>query len=366
MPKENQNWRETLKQCFYVNVAATFVAIVLYTAVNGLGSVFSVEHIASSFVYSNCIGTLSSIVIFYISPRWAEDRSIVRLTKVSLSIFLATFIGVTVARSILGIMFPVLAKQDLLPEWQNFVFALGIAFAVSFGVYFFEISQARLRTSAIEAEKARTLASEAQLASLESRVHPHFLFNTLNSIAALIREDPLGAENMVERLSALLRYSLDSNSLSLVPLTHELEITKKYLEIEKVRFGGRLSFEIKTDGVIDQIKIPPLALQSLVENSIKHVASVRSSITTISVLATVHGRGTIIEVSDNGPGFTAESLIEGHGLDLLKKRLGVIYGETAGISIGDRAVQLSVPCDLSTGTPVRKQGVAEFHREAAI
>ncbi len=208
--------------------------------------------------------------------------------------------------------------------------------------------------------------TKAQFNLLLQQVNPHFLFNTLNSIAALIREDPLGAENMVERLSALLRYSLDSNSLSLVPLTHELEITKKYLEIEKVRFGGRLSFEIKTDGVIDQIKIPPLALQSLVENSIKHVASVRSSITTISVLATVHGRGTIIEVYDNGPGFTAESLIEGHGLDLLKKRLGVIYGETAGISIGDRAVQLSVPCDLSTGTPVRKQGVAEFHREAAI
>lgn len=366
MPIVNQNWREMLKQCFYVNLAATFVAIVFYTAVDGLGSIFSVEHIVSSFVYSNCIGTLSSIVIFYVSPRWIENPSLVRLTKVSLSIFLATFVGVTLARTILGVIFPVLAIQGLLPGWQNFVFALGIAFAVGFGVYFFEISQARLRMSALEAEKARTLASEAQLASLESRVHPHFLFNTLNSIAALIREDPLGAENMVERLSALLRYSLDSNSMSLVPLIQELEITKKYLEIEKVRFGGRLSFEIETDREITHVKLPSLALQSLVENSIKHVASVRSAMTSIRISARAQGHQTIIEVSDNGPGFTAESLIEGHGLDLLGKRLVVIFGETASISIGDRSVQLHIPHDLSPGPETGNHRQVKVHREAAI
>ena len=132
----------------------------------------------------------------------------------------------------------------MIPGWQNFVFSLGIALTFGFGAYFFEFSQAKLRQKELDEEKAKTLATEAQLASLESRIHPHFLFNTLNSIAALIREDPILAEKTVEKLSALLRYSLDSNAKGLVSLKQEFEITEKYLEIEKVRFDKRLAYKI--------------------------------------------------------------------------------------------------------------------------
>jgi len=343
MPIENQNWRELLKQCFCINLAATFIAILFYSAVDGLESVFSVEHIVSSFVYSNSIGTLSSIVIFCIAPQWTDNPTIVRLGKVSISIFLATIIGVIIARLILGDIFPGLSKQGLFPGSQNFVFALGIAFAVGFGVYFFESSQTRLRQSVSVAEKERTLATQAQLASLESRIHPHFLFNTLNSIAALIREDPILAERMVERLSALLRYSLDVNSNRLVPLSQELEITKKYLEIEKVRFDSRLHFTIETIGEISQVGVPPLALQTLVENSIKHVASLSPGQTSIGILATADDRELTIKVSDSGPGFSADSIVESHGLDLLRKRLAAIFGDLASLSIGIGTVQLKLP-----------------------
>ena len=244
MLANTHSWRFILKQCLLENLSATVVAQAFNFASFG-SRTFTVSQFIESFVYSNCIGTLISIVIFFISPRWNKDSAVFRLAKVFVSIFVATFVGVTLARLILALIFPELAKQNLIPGWQNFVFSLGIALTFGFGAYFFEFSQAKLRQKELDEEKAKTLATEAQLASLESRIHPHFLFNTLNSIAALIREDPILAEKTVEKLSALLRYSLDANAKGLVSLEQELEITEKYLEIEKVRFAERLDYKIE-------------------------------------------------------------------------------------------------------------------------
>src|SRR5437764_15089871 len=102
-----------------------------------------------------------------------------------------------------------------------------------------------MRTRQLEEASARKLATEARLSSLESRIHPHFLFNTLNSISSLIREDPVRAERTVERLAALLRYSLDVNARGLAPLRHELKIVRDYLEIEHTRFGERLRYSVE-------------------------------------------------------------------------------------------------------------------------
>lgn len=344
MPTNKQNWRELLRHCLLINLAATVVAIAFNATTSGLQTIFSPQWIVSSFVYSNCIGTLISFVIFYFAPRWNKNSAVIRLSKVSLSIFVATFIGVTIAGLILSIIFPPLAKQGLIPSWQIFVFSLGIAFTFGFGVYFYEVSQAKLREKELDEEKAKTLATEAQLASLESRIHPHFLFNTLNSIAALIREEPILAEKMVEKLSALLRYSLDANAQNLVPFEQELEITKKYLDIEKVRFEERLSYKIEADEKFAKVKLPPFSLQTLVENSIKHVASKRSDKTEIVVSAKENAESLEIEVSDNGNGFSSDKIKIGHGLDSLQKRLQTIFQESACLEIVENGkVRLKIP-----------------------
>ena len=218
---------------------------------------------------------------------------------------------------------------------------MGLTFGFAF--YFYEISQTKLRRKELSEEKAKTFAREAQLASLESRIHPHFLFNTLNSIAALIREEPVTAEKMVEKLSALLRYSLDANSESLVTLKQELEITEKYLEIEKARFDERLRYKIVADETLTNAKLPPLALQTLVENSIKHVAAKTSGVTEINVSVSENGRGIIVEVRDNGTGFSSDAIKENHGLDVLQKRLTTIFQDAARLEIGDGAVRLKIP-----------------------
>lgn len=350
MPPSERKWLGLLKQLLLVNSAATVAAVTFNVTSFGLGA-FSKEEFVSSFVYSNCIGTLICAVIVYLSPRWNENLVVVRFAKVFVSIFVATFVGVVAARLILSFIFPTLGNQTLIPGWRNFVFSLGIAFTFGFAYYFYETSQNRLaatkealRQKELAEEKAKTLTKEAQIASLESRIHPHFLFNTLNSIAALIREEPILAEKMVEKLAALLRYSLDEHATSLVSLKQELEITEKYLEIEKARFGERLNYKIEADAKLADVKLPPLALQTLIENSIKHVVAKTSEPTAIRIAARENGAGIVVEVADHGKGFSAADLRAGHGLDTLQKRLATIYEGEAKLEIGgDGTVRLKIP-----------------------
>src|SRR4029077_3465440 len=150
---------------------------------------------------------------------------------------------------------------------------------------------------------ARRIAAEAQLASIESRVQPHFLFNTLNSIAALTHDDPAGAERMTGQLASLLRSSLDSTATPLVPLDQELQVVRAYLDIERVRFGDRLRYTVDLGDGTAPLPVPRMALQTLVENSVKYAVSPRREGGSICLRArTRDGRATIM-VEDDGPGF---------------------------------------------------------------
>jgi two-component system sensor histidine kinase AlgZ len=205
----------------------------------------------------------------------------------------------------------------------------------------------QLRTKELDRERALKLATEAQLASLESRIHPHFLFNTLNSISSLIPEDPQRAERLLEQMAALLRFSLDSNQSGLVPLASELKIVADYLEIEKARFGERLNYRIDLAPDLNGAKVPPLSVQTLVENSVKFAIAPSRAGGEIVISSTRDNGHLRVEVSDAGPGFTLESTPAGHGLDNLKGRLATLFGSDASLTLVRREqhnhMQLSVP-----------------------
>jgi signal transduction histidine kinase len=198
---------------------------------------------------------------------------------------------------------------------------------------------------------AERMAAEAQLASLESRVHPHFLFNTLNSIAALIPDDPKGAERMTTQLASLMRSSLDRQSTGLVPLADELRIVRDYLEIERVRLGGRLRYDLRVDGSAGAAGVPSLIVQTLVENSVKYAVSPRREGATVAVHASTNGAVVRIRVEDDGPGFDAGHAMPGHGLALVRERLALAFADRGSMRVdgtpGATVVELTVPASCA-------------------
>lgn len=190
-----------------------------------------------------------------------------------------------------------------------------------------------LRTKELERERALKLAGEARLSSLESRIHPHFLFNALNSVSALIREDPPRAERLIEQISALLRFSLDADRSSLVPLHHEMKIVRDYLEIEATRFGPRLRFQIEIEPGAGTALVPPLAIQTLVENSVKFAVAPNRTGGDIDIRAIRSSGPLQIVVSDSGPGFDLAAVPDGHGIDILRGRLSALFGTAAGLHV---------------------------------
>lgn len=342
-----------------LNLAAAAVVTVLTAYPLGWQRAFSVTGIAHSLVYSFCIGTLISAWFRFGARRFCGDSATRRFLQIISVIFAATFLGVTLASVVLSAVRLADWADVFPPRFGTFVFSSLIALMFGVSTFFYDFAQAqhnrtkeRLRQTELGRARAETLATAAQLASLESRLHPHFLFNTLNSIAALIREDADLAEKTVERLADLLRYSLDANRDGLVELRQELEITRAYLEIERARFGERLDFEIRVDEPFFKTPIPPFALQTLIENAIKHVAAKRFGATRISVAAQTANDCLEIRVADDGDGFTFDDLKDGHGLDTLRKRLDSIYGAKANLEIDENAnfgqVFLRVPLLLAT------------------
>jgi LytS/YehU family sensor histidine kinase len=250
--------------------------------------------------------------------------------------------------SLIGLMSP---SDITLSFRQNFAGTVPVTIAIGIAMILIGTSKARieatelsLRTQQLERERAEKLAAEAQLASLSSRVQPHFLFNTLNSISGLIREQPAAAEAMVQHLSSLLRSSLDGKEL--VEVAHELKLVTDYLEIQQARLGTRLRYEVavatETSG-----KLPPFSLQTLVENSLKHVAGRRPEEIGIRIDVRRVENELWLAVTDDGPGFDPDAMRAGRGLDILQRRLRGAFGDAGRLEFDRQprsmTVRLRVP-----------------------
>lgn len=181
-------------------------------------------------------------------------------------------------------------------------------------------------------------ARDAQLAALRHQLNPHFLFNTLNSISALVTEGEMAdAEKTILLLSDFLRFSLDSDPVALIPLEDELAIAKKYLQIEQVRYEDRLSVTTEIEDAARHWLVPPFLLQPLLENTIKHAVSKVTRQVSVSVHCSSEQKALTIIVEDDGPGPTSPSPdTTGTGLNNLKQRLALIYQSLATVSVTGR------------------------------
>ncbi len=344
------------RRTIFLNLAATAAAIGISAGFNNWQNAVSQRDIIVSLVYSICIGTVVSATITFVVARNFGASNRLRMLKLTATIFATTFAGIVLANVVFAVIGMSQWTKIFALNAGQFWFSITIALGFGFSAYFYELSQThlafvreQLRQKELDAARADRLATEAQLASLTSRLHPHFLFNTLNSIAALVREDADLAEKTVERLADLLRYSLDANQSQTVDLQQEIEITIGYLEIERARFGERLRYEIEIDQRFFKQKVPPFALQTLIENSIKHVAAKRPGAIEIKVAARRAGDFLEIEVADDGAGFSSREIKAGHGLDTLQKRFAQIFGDACELQINENAnggsVFFRVPLD---------------------
>jgi len=196
-----------------------------------------------------------------------------------------------------------------------------------------------------QAARAREELSEARIAVLQARMHPHFLFNALNTIAALVRSDPAAAEATVEDLSAILRAALTHGALPLRPFAEELSLVRAYTGVEQRRLGSRLEVRWEISPEVLAVAVPTLSLQPLVENAIKHGTASRIDGGLVTIEA-VRAADTIqVTVTDQGDGFAA-GWTEGTGLGNLRQRLESLYGGHAALAIfpgpGGR-VRMTVP-----------------------
>jgi len=187
------------------------------------------------------------------------------------------------------------------------------------------------------AASLETRLVEAQLDSLRMQIHPHFLFNTLNSISVLMRRDVDAADRMLLHLSNLLRVTLARNVAHEIKLRQELEILERYLEIEQIRFQDRLTVRMRVDPAALDALTPQLFFQPLVENAIRHGVAERESGGVIEIRAERRDGMMRLEVRDNGPGLNVsrENLIEGVGLSNTRSRLGYLYGSEGRFDVGN-------------------------------
>jgi two-component system LytT family sensor kinase len=209
--------------------------------------------------------------------------------------------------------------------------------------------QAQDRT--VRAAQLETRLAEAQLQALQRQMHPHFLFNTLNAISALMHRDVEAADAMLAKLSDLLRMALDLKGVQEVPLKDELDFLAKYLEIEQARFGERLTVRFEIDPATLDAHVPNLLLQPLVENSVRHAVAKRIEPGTIEVSARRIDDRLQLQVRDDGPGLPkgrTPTAGTGVGLANTRSRLEHLYGASQSLQFaepsgGGLAVIVTIP-----------------------
>jgi LytS/YehU family sensor histidine kinase len=224
-------------------------------------------------------------------------------------------------------------------DWSLMTYAAVVGLSYALGYY--RESQAR----ALKAAHLETSLMEARLKTLEAELHPHFLFNTLHAISALVHTDPEAADRMISRLSDLLRLTFDRSGAAGVALKEELEFLQKYLEIEQIRFQDRLAVKFDIDPETLDTDVPRLILQPLVENAIKHGIGPRAGQGLVQISTKKRPDGTWIEVRDNGIGLSRNArarFTNGVGLSNTRARLECLYGNQHRLDFAEGSGGLSV------------------------
>lgn len=307
------------------------------------------ERIVISVLSTSCIGSLTMLVITY--------RNFFTMVTSVQSFKMIIMIILLILAALAGseIMF---FAQSLL--WKNGryewfdggnIYVLNILIVLVTGIPIYVSEEWKsLLNSQILNQQYRVLELEQQktafeLELLRAKVNPHFLYNVHNTIAGLISKDPAKAEEMVLLLSKFFRFTLNKNSATFHSVTDELAIIRTYLDMQQIRFGDRMSFEIDVDPDTLSLQIPSFILQPIVENAVKHGIEKRSEKGFVKVEIKLDTGNMIITISDSGPDFLAIPG-SGMGLQMVRSKLDLLYPENFTLELNnepEKYVRIIIP-----------------------
>lgn len=268
------------------------------------------------------------------------ERTLARtvLVHALVGVLFAVASGAIIRVSMSAIEWPggMMSRGEAAEPFVMYVVSGLVLYAILAGFLMWAESLRRVHESRSVAAREAMLRAQAEAKALRAQFNPHFVFNTLHSLMLLVRADPSAAERAIEDVATLIRYAsvLQREDVDLVPLAKELEVARRYLALEKLRLEDRLSVEWSIDVEPASVAVPPFALQTLLENAIKHGLEPKPSGGAVRVRAVVEDGALAITVSDDGEGADPAKVAgaASHGLHILGRRLASLYGDRASLS----------------------------------
>ncbi|MBK7414516.1 MAG: sensor histidine kinase [Dechloromonas sp.] len=299
--------------------------LVFNTAIGGLLTLlkpeFSLRH---NLVFAHCIGLTFALVSLFILGRYPSGRK--RLA----ALVVCVTIGVSLAMFITDL-------GGWHQPWTGKALAIGLFFCLigTIALLLAERIDAEIKQRQLLASESEKRETEAHLKLLQAQIEPHFLFNTLANLSSLIDSDPALAKSLLERLNDWLRVALARARSERSTLADELEMLENYLQIMKIRFGDRLHWHLEAPAETRHQPFPPMLLQPLVENAVRHGIEPKLGGGEIGIKIRVDRNRLDIEVSDNGMGLTESS--QGTGLSNVSARLASLFGDAGRLTLNGNA-----------------------------
>ncbi len=272
---------------------------------------------AYSLVFAYTVGIAMWATRFFILPRLPRRPGANDPTAFSVGFayastgLIAAYVAALIIQLTIGKGFLANPRAVLVTGLYSALF-IALFSGIRFAMAYHDLALTRARA----VEQTRAELAQAELRALRAQIHPHFLFNTLNSIAALIATDPRAAEDVTTRLADLFRYTLRASEREHSTLGAELDFLRAYLAIERVRFGERLRLEEAIEPGLEGLLVPSLLLQPVVENAVRYAVGARPEGATLALIARRTGDRLMLEVSDDGPGLDGGRPASGTGFGL--------------------------------------------------
>ena len=292
-----------------------------------------------SVLFGNVVGLTAMVGSVWLFPRLRGRSGVLRFPLLAMTLLSGAVLG---SLAVLG-AYPLFVFRELRLAVVVITVNGVLALVVGGVVLGYEEMRLRLQETLREMEEVRLVearlreeAARAELAALQARINPHFFFNTLNTISALLEEDARTAEELLETFASLFRYTFEVADAAPVPLGDEIAFTRGYLRIEHARFGERLQVAWDVDPRSLAVRVPGLILQPLIENAVGHGLAPRARGGKIAVSTAVDGSTLRIDVADDGVGLAdaaAPLIRDGHGLGNIARRLDACYGGRATLDL---------------------------------